>query len=78
MICFTLSTIQIHVLQRCTRIHASTDTIRFPSIHQLAIINPLYFHQKAELNTPRAACCFISAAFPLPRKYMYTCCIPTS
>lgn len=33
------------------------------------------FHQNAELRAPRAASRFISAAFPLPRKYMYTCCM---
>jgi len=47
--------------------------ISFPSIHQLAVIRPPYVHQKAELRALRAASRFISAAFPLPRKYMYTC-----
>ena len=31
-------------------------------------------HHIAALMAPRAASRFISAAFPLPRKYMYTCC----
>lgn len=42
-------------------------------IHSSA--RPLY--QKADLMVPRVASCLICAAFPLPRKYMYTCCIPS-
>ena len=34
-----------------------------------------FLHQNAELRAPRVACCFISWAFPLPEKYMYTCCM---
>ena len=44
------------------------------SIHPPSCVLPLGWYHSAALIAPLAASLFISAALPLPRKYMYTCC----
>lgn len=39
-----------------------------------SVLSSTEVYYKAALIAPRAASRFISAALPLPRKYMYTCC----
>lgn len=44
------------------------------SRHPPSCVLPLGWYHSAALIAPLAASRFISAALPLPRKYMYTCC----
>lgn len=73
----TLSAIQIHVLQWCTRHRPVAQSAHLVPFYPSTGCNQTLqkdVHQKAELRALRAASRLISAAFPLPRKYMYTCC----